>query len=458
MDMENGQFAPPSSLQRSDSNASSKVIVQKDRMIESLRLELVEAQVKLVEQENSGEGRMQELEKSLLETKIANARLMEDNESFQLLLSEKTLNGDFSKTDVMHNSSGLGSLAEELESAEGESENYRRLESEAKSLKAENKALTLYVESIIGRLLQHKEFENILEKTPDLMSGKPPPPASSAAKTEKELPPTPPPKDEEPAPTSLLSRARSVVGGSRRPRPMSHIFSQQILPSSLASPQVSSNPETSNESKENTTAPSAPLTRSASTRNAAHRRSQSEMPVAGGAPLVNHMYRGPPSGTSSALISPGLSPSIASSTAARSSFFNPSTAANIATPPSSQPATASSRIPSGTTSSTIPTNRKPDSSSNSTFSSSSNPNKDPAEVNSTSSPPRNPNAGSHGPQYTGAVMTQNRLRPLRLVQENAGDASEEEREREKARKKANRGSWMPGWMGRTQQQGEGGMF
>ena len=198
--MESGQFAPPTSLQRSDSNASSKVIMQKDKTIEALRLELVESQVKLIELENSGGGRLQELEKSLLETRITNARLMEDNESFQLLLSEKTLNGDFTKTDVMHNSSGLGSLAEELASAEGESENYRRLESEAKSLKAENKALTLYVENIIGRLLQHKEFENILEKTPDLISGKPPPPASSAAKTDKELPPPPPPpfKDEEP--------------------------------------------------------------------------------------------------------------------------------------------------------------------------------------------------------------------------------------------------------------------
>jgi len=49
-------------------------------------------------------------------------------------------------------------------------------------------------------------------------------------------------------------------------------------------------------------------------------------------------------------------------------------------------------------------------------------------------------------------MTQSRLRPLRLVQENVGEGSEvereREREREKARKKANRGSWMPGWMNR----------
>lgn len=42
-------------------------------------------------------------------------------------------------------------------------------------------------------------------------------------------------------------------------------------------------------------------------------------------------------------------------------------------------------------------------------------------------------------------MTQNRLRPLRLVQENP--AKEEDAAAVAARKKANRGSWMPGWMG-----------
>lgn len=45
--------------------------------------------------------------------------------------------------------------------------------------------------------------------------------------------------------------------------------------------------------------------------------------------------------------------------------------------------------------------------------------------------------------YTGAVMTQNKLRPLRLVSETA--KLEEE---EAARKKANRASWIPGWFNR----------
>jgi hypothetical protein len=458
--MENGHFAPPSSLERNDPIHHSKLVMQKDRVIESLRLELAEAQIKLAELENMGGRTVQELEKTLLETRIANARLTEDNESFQLLLSEKTLNGDFSKTDLMHNSSGPGSLAEELESAEGESENYRRLELEAKSLRDSNKALTLYVENIIGRLLQHKEFENVLEKNPDLMSGKPRPPSSSA-NVDKELPPPPPPR-EDARPTSLLQRARSVVAGAgpRRPRPLTQTFSSSQIPptNALASPSLAPTAESANEDP--STAPRIPLGRSQSVRNHPHRRSQSDMPAPlNDAPLVNQMYRGPPLG-GSPLVAARISPSPSAATAARNSFFSPpppthpgptatTTSSRVPTPSSNtNPVTtaapsASSRVASGASG----LNAHPGSSSNSTFSEHSN---NAAEVSSTSSPPRN--VSGHGPQYTGAVMTQSRLRPLRLVQENVGEGSEEERERErereKARKKANRGSWMPGWMNR----------
>ena len=390
--------------------------MQKDRLIESLRLELAEAQIKIVEMENMGGGRMHELEKTLLETRITNARLMEDNESFQLLLSEKTLNGDFSKTDVMHGSSGLGSLAEELESAEGESDNYRRLEIEAKSLKDQNKALTLYVENIIGRLLQHKEFENILDKTPDLMSGKPRP----SPDTDKDLPPPPPAKIDEPPP-SMLQRAKSAVAGTaRRPRPVSQV----IQPAVTAPTTVNEVPST---------APSVPLGRPHSTRGNSHRRSQSEMPNA--APIVNQMYRGPPStGSTVPLGSPGLS---ASNTAARTSFFASTTSTG-------NPSAPSSRVPS---SSLLPPEAIIGSSSNSTFSDHS------GEIITGSSPPRAGNA-RHPNNYTGAIMTQSKLRPLRLVQENR----EQERgqtdadEDAAARKKSNRGSWMPGWFNRAKEE------
>lgn len=272
------QFAPPSGLNRSDSRNNSKLLLQKDRLIESLRLELAEAQIKLVESENMGGGRMQEVERLLLEARMTNARLMEDNESYQLLLSEKTLTGDFAKSDFMgsasHNADALSalegrsvpaSLADELsEAGEGESENYRRLESELKSAKDSNKALTLYINKIIERLLQHQDFEAILDQSSDFKPG---------ANTDKDLPP--PPK-EQASGASILQRAKSVaMGGSRRPRPQSQMPAAH---SALTDPD---------------TAPSIPfgLGRSSSFRTG---RPKSEQYTGGAASVVNQMYKGGP--------------------------------------------------------------------------------------------------------------------------------------------------------------------
>ena len=399
---ENDQFAPPVAASSKDAKDlskqdTSKQVAQKDQVIKSLRLELAEAQIKIMELDTDGGGRVHELEKQILETRIANARLMEDNESFQLLLSEKTLNGDFSKTEAMQQSSGLGSLAEELgseemESTDDKSDDYRRLETEVKSLKDQNKALAKYIETIIGRLLSHKEFESILDKTPDLMSGAP---RTQTANTDKELPPPPPAKDDEPAP-SFLQRATSVIAGSaKRPRPNS-----QIIPSSAPLP-----------SEDSTKAPSLNLSTQSEAQNAA--------------PLVNQMYRGPPStGSAGPMLSPGISPGVTSAT--RTSFFSPSLAAT---------SNATSRVQSGSASRASRDGNNAGSSSNSTFSDHSG--------GVDGSPPRaNGNHGSNN--FTGAVMTQNRLRPLRLVQENP--KQEEDAAAVAARKKANRGSWMPNWM------------
>ena len=427
---ESDQFAPPAIASRSDSKDlskqdTSKQVMQKDQVIKSLRLELAEAQIKIMELDTHGGGRVHELEKRLLETRIANARLMEDNESFQLLLSEKTLNGDFGKTEAMQQSSGVGSLAEELgseetESTDEKSDDCRRLEAEVKSLKDQNKALAKYIETIIGRLLSHKEFENILDKTPDLMSGAP---RTQAANTDKELPPPPPAKDNEPAPT-FLQRATSVIAGkAKRPRP-----SSQIVPS----PTVASNDAAAVPNDDPAEAPTEPLDRPKPIHAGMHMRSQSEIPNA--APLVNQMYRGPPSaGSGGPILSPGISPGV--TTATRTSFFPPQTAA------SSNPM---SRAPSGGASRASREGNNVGSSSNSTFSDHSG--------GVDGSPPRS-NGTSGTNNYTGAVMTQNRLRPLRLVQENP--KQEEDAAAVAARKKANRGSWIPTWMN-TQKVGMSG--
>lgn len=399
-------------------------MLQKDKIIEGLRLELAEAQIKLVEMENMGGGRLQELEKALLEARVSNARLMEDNESYQLMLSEKTLNGDFVHSDFLRPPSNMGSrpstrggapsssLADELESAVGsESTETRQLQSEIAALKDQNKALTLYVNNIISRLLQHSEFENILDKTPNIMAG---PDAASArfanVDVDKDLPP-PPPKDE---PQGFLQRTKSVLGGRPKPRPLTQ---QAVVHSEPAAP-VTENP---------TTAPRIPLGRSQSVRNVSggHRRANTDWNPAS---VVNNMYRG---SSPSAALSP-TSPRA-------TSFFSPN-------PLNVNPA-AAARMPSASSVPTIsetqssPSNKEnqgpafdaaklPNSKRNSMASSG-------GEMEPPASPPRSTtSSGERGARDAGAVMMGTKMRPLRLVQE----AKEEEEER----KKANRGSWM-GW-------------
>ncbi|KAI8938239.1 hypothetical protein NX059_005900 [Plenodomus lindquistii] len=412
-------FAPPSSIQRSNSRNNSKLINQKDKIIEDLRLELAEYQVKVLEAESAGGGRLRELEKQLLETRMTNARLMEDNESFQLLLGEKTLNGDLSRGEFLRESSQAEerapsrngpstSLADELQSvAEADVEVVRRLEGEVNSMREQNKALTLYINKIIGRLLTYQGFESVLGNDGDADS-------PSGPDKNKELPPPPPSESEQPQ--GFLQRAKSVVGGTRnKPRPLS-----------MMGPPPLPNPNTNQQSahEDPATAPSIPLSRTTSGRQPSgthsHRRSTSEIGAAG---IVNNMYRAP-SATSPNPQSPGI-------VSPRNSFFGlPVAGPNGVSNPAS-------RAPSGQ--GPIPEDKEVDSS---TISSS-------ASHVDTPSPPRRLERSETG----SGPMTGKGMRPLRLVQN--------EEEAVKARKAANRASWFGGLFGQAappppQQQQDGG--
>jgi hypothetical protein len=362
------------------------LLLQKDRLIESLRLELAEAQIKLVESENMGGGRLQEVERLLLEARMTNARILEDNESYQLLLSQRTLAGEFSHGDFMGSDADTlnalegrsmgASLADELsEAADGESDSYRRLESELKSQKDQNKALTLYINKIIERLLQHQDYEAILDQSSD-----------ATPNTNKDLPP-PPPKEASGA--SVLQRARSVAMRPNRPqRPQSHMPTPN---SALTDPE---------------TAPSIPfgLARSTSVRS----RPRSEQYTGGAASVVNQMYRG-----NNGQISPPLQ---GPQTPRHSqSFFAPPSAGGNPN--------AAHRIPSsGQVSGNFPGMRS-DTSSQSGES---------GDVNTppSASPPR--------PHEKSTTFAGNKPRPLRLVQDRPKAPGEDP-----ANKRA---SWM-GWFG-----------
>lgn len=432
--IEGNQFAPPSSLNRSDSRNNSKLLLQKDRVIESLRLELAEAQIKIVESENMGGGRLQEVERLLLEARMNNARLMEDNESFQLLLQEKTLNGDFAKSDFGYMSSPArndaldalegrnpahvsSSLADELSGATGdEDEAFRRLEAELKASKEQNKALTLYINKIIERLLEHQDFEAILDQSSDFKPSN----ASTTSNKDKELPPPPPPKDMGPPSTtsstastasSILQRAKSVVGArpaTAKARPTSQMPAAH---SALTDPE---------------TAPSIPfgLTRGASVQRKA--RPQSEQISTGAFSVVNAMYKGHPA--SPPITGPQTPRTSTSFFAPRQSGENPNAAARA---PSGAFAGQTIGAFAGARTSVI---------SDAGSSHSSTETSATSHTGEVSTPP--PNGQSPPRQLERqATFAGNKPRPLRLVQDQASASAEEKSAREKAEK---RGTWY-GW-------------
>lgn len=395
--VEGSGFAPPSSLQRSDSRNSSKLILQKDKLIESLRLELAEAQIKLVESENSGGGRLHEVERLLMEARMANARLMEDNESYQLLLQEKTLKGDFGQSDFSYMGAssnqealnalegktgdhGTGSsLADELsEAAQAEGDSDRRLEAELKSMKEQNKALTLYINKIIERLLQHQDFESILDQSSD----------SKHPDTNKSLPSVP---QEKPTATgqSLLQRAKSIAMGPDRPKQRPASISQH--PAALSGG--------TSAHTDPTRAPSIPignLTRSSSIRRS---RPQSEQ-YGGAASLVSQMYRGGDGGPASpTLTNPRHS----------QAFFASAASAN---------ANAATRVTSGSQASSgnFPGVRSETSSVSG----------ESGDASTTTPPSQSPPRSIPDRQTTFAGS---KPRPLRLVQENPDAVKDKENKR-----------------------------
>ncbi|KAL7623466.1 hypothetical protein AAE478_007148 [Parahypoxylon ruwenzoriense] len=420
--VDSGNFAPPSSVQRSDSRNNSKLLLQKDKLIESLRLELAEAQIKLVETENQGGGRLHEVERLLMEARMANARLMEDNESYQLLLQEKTLHGDFGKGDfsymnvpanqealnALEGRSNAGdrpstppasSLADELgaigdESPKaGEDENTRRLEAELRAIKDQNKALTLYINKIIERLLQHREFEHILDQSSDFKPG---------ANVHKDLPP--PPSELQNAGASLLQRAKVIAtaGAPQRPKPRPMTMSYQI-PGQL--PAIT-NPDT---------APSIPigLGRTHSTRRIPGRPMSEQLTGAAG--IVNAMYKGPDG---------PLSPTLSNRSSRHSqTFFSPG---GVSTPRMSSTSAAT-----GGSAGNFPGMRSETSSVSGESSSAA----DGATTTTSAASASPPRAASTYEKST--TLAGNKPRPLRLVQENA--------EQKQENKRSSWMGWASGW-------------
>ncbi|KAJ9608309.1 hypothetical protein H2200_007297 [Cladophialophora chaetospira] len=406
-----GLAASAGPVQHGHAPSLARALQEKEDLISSLQIDLAEAQLKMAQQDHLQDGRRFDLENKVSEYQRLNAKLKEDNDHYEQLLYDKTLKGQFMRHDRnQRESHGMTSLAEELESTddgdeentEGESDRYKKLESENKALRAQVDALRLYVDKIIGRLLSHEGFEHIIQDRDE----PPPPPAKS--QTEKALPAIP--DQQTPAAvssiagaaTGLLQRARSVVqrpGG--RARPMS--YAQPAAPA----PSANENPAT---------APSIPL-------NRGHRRARSDQAQndAAAAAVVQQMTRGSPMRTiSGGPLSPSLRPLSPPLAQGQNPGFSQSASSAVQTPSASG-------------------NRG--SSSANSFISDSHSEEQKSNTDGSSIAPQVGGERRDQSNIPGAVMKQNQLRPLRLVQEQTA-------EDEAAAKKANRGSIFGGWFNR----------
>jgi hypothetical protein len=91
---------PKGTAEADEPSSFAATMREKDRQIDSLRLELADLEVRLAEQANSALSQNRQIEDALLRAKLENIRLAENVESYQILLQDRTLRGEYSIMSV----------------------------------------------------------------------------------------------------------------------------------------------------------------------------------------------------------------------------------------------------------------------------------------------------------------------------------------------------------------------
>ena len=205
---------PPSDLPDIDARLKDK-----DSTIERLQMQLMEQELEGAQARQVGDASYQTLQKDFMELQVKHAGVVEENNYFQMMLEKKMLKGDGPGFAAEPQETGMTSLAEEIDFedvSEPQMEAIKKLEADNKYLREQNRALTIYVDKIVGRILQNPGYEHIIvgqdeEDTP------PPPPAKPApvASADKALPPPPGQENAAAGPVQsamagFLQRTRSV--------------------------------------------------------------------------------------------------------------------------------------------------------------------------------------------------------------------------------------------------------
>ncbi|KAG0257339.1 hypothetical protein BG011_004013 [Mortierella polycephala] len=163
--------------------AQARALRAREKLVSELRQQVLDINQDIIERQRNNNLRESELQAEIAQARELNKSLMEENESFQMLLHEKSMNGEFMQTSIMKNtgydddlsgtslgaqSSGSINLADELGKAFERSplptadRTVDSLMEEVKTLKESNTALGLYISKILSRIMENPHLQAIL--------------------------------------------------------------------------------------------------------------------------------------------------------------------------------------------------------------------------------------------------------------------------------------------------------
>ncbi|KAG0326467.1 hypothetical protein BGZ99_009499 [Dissophora globulifera] len=164
------------------SAAHARAMRAQEKLVSELRQQILALNHELIERQQTSTLRESELQTEVIQARELNRGLMEENESYQLLLHEKSMNGEFMQTSIMKStgydedlpgtpkgSNGSVNLADELGRAFSQmpptppsERSNEALIVENKSLKDQNAALNLYITKILTRIMQTPMLTSVL--------------------------------------------------------------------------------------------------------------------------------------------------------------------------------------------------------------------------------------------------------------------------------------------------------
>ncbi|KAF8928286.1 hypothetical protein BGZ47_001717 [Haplosporangium gracile] len=160
--------------------AHTRALRAQENIVTELRKQVLNMNQDLIEHQRSFTLKENELQAQIAQAQELNRGLMEENESYQMLLHEKSMNGEFMQTSIMKNtgynddpsatplaahSNGSINLADELSKAFDRSpvsNSEKSIEEEVKQLRESNTALGLYISRILSRIMENPHLQAVL--------------------------------------------------------------------------------------------------------------------------------------------------------------------------------------------------------------------------------------------------------------------------------------------------------